>query len=1160
MPPTPQSDIDKTLTLLQVEFKRSLPEKVEGIEKLWASILAKEVSGAVAVDDCYRIAHNLAGSGGTFGAVMVSSVSQELVHALRQLSNKEQITENNETLITDLILKLKSVASEWNPSEVPYLKPLEKKIKRKGNLIYLAEDDVLLAKDLVAHLENDNFVVKHFSDLESFTAAVHQEAPSAVIMDYVFQEEGKTGADSIAELKSEMTDCPPVIFISVRNDIESRLKAAQVGAQRFITKPLNKTKLSHTLNGLLDRTETSPFRVLLVDDDISILEYYKVILTEAGMDVLILSNPLETLVAVEKFKPDVIVLDLYMTECSGPEIAQVIRQDDKWAMTSIMFLSAETDLSVQLESMNLGAESFMVKPVEAEHLVNAITTKAKHSRWSNKLNNDLKVALREGEYQLVASNQHNISSTADVSGRIISVNDKFCEISGYSKNELIGKNHRLLKSDYHPDEFYEDMWKTISGGQVWHGRICNYNKKGERYWVESTIVPFLDEKGQPYKYVSARTDVTKVLENELRLELSQKFSNIGTWDWDIKTGNLFWSERIWSLFGYDKEIIETTYENFVAAIHEDDRTLVSDAITNCVEKGVEYDIEHRVVWPDGSIHWLHESGDVVRNQVGVPLHMLGNVQDITARKNAEAQEKETEERFTFAVDGAGDGVWDWNINTGVMQFSRLYMEMLGYTKNELPHVVESWISSVHPDDLPAAQNSLQDYLEKRIPDYSVEVRLRCKDDSYKWILCRGTVVNCDDKGKPLRMIGIHSDITNRKEAEYALIESREEAENANRAKSQFLSSMSHELRTPMNAIMGFGQLLEIEHDNPLSVSQKENVSEIMKASEHLLELINEVLDLSKIEAGRIDLSIEDVSLGNVITESLQLVSPLAEKRGISMKFVRDKTEIDLRELMEDKSIVRADYTRIKQVIINLLSNAVKYNNVNGTITIQYEETDKHNFRINISDTGKGINPEQQDYLFTAFNRLGAENTEIEGSGIGLVITKNIVDLMGGKIGFNSKVDEGSTFWFELPSGSDTLLDEEKPQSSATEVELTEERTVLYIEDNPANLRLVNQLLSRLPKLHMWSAHEPHLGLDLAEEHNPDLILLDINLPGLNGYEVLKLLRKSKVTCNTPVIAISANAMPKDIEKGIEAGFDEYITKPININKLLSTVDKKLTKS
>jgi len=1185
---------------------------------------------------------------------------------------------------------------------------------------------------------------------------------------------------------------------------------------------------------------------------------------------------------------------------------------------------------------------------------------------------------------------YTCKATPPYAATYISPNIK--QLMGY-KPEQFTNNGGFWAENIHPEDqqqVFDNLPQLFEHGI--HQHEYRFKKQDGSYcWMRDELRLIKDDSGQPIEMVGYWADITdrKLTEqsleiNQERLRRGQVFANIGTWDWNIQTGDLFWSERIAPLFGYPDGELETSYENFINAVHPDDRQLVSDAVTACIEEDVAYDIEHRVLWPDGTIHWLQERGAVTRDTNGHPLHMLGVVQDIHHRKEAElallereqqlkeaqslarignwkadlvtgnlswsdeiyrifgyepgsfepsieifnsavhpddltkivesekrakqtgnynvihrivrpdggvrhvhelaqaindetgqliqlvgtvqdvteqveseSRLKHSEERFAFAVEGAGDGIWDWDMRTNAMQFSRLYMEMLGYAENELPQHADTWVNSVHPDDMARVQQYLQEYLQGQIPVYHVELRLRCKDESYKWILCRGQVVDRDEDNNPIRMIGIHSDITEQKlahvelnrfkttldmtkdcvfmfepaslkffyvnqgaveqfgyseaelmnmtsvdikpdfnevqfrqfiktliegetdlltfdtiyqhkngllipveislqyikpkgesarfvaivrnisdrkmmqeqmeqqtklldmlhrsttdfvekgnfkaimnnmldtlleltDSEYGfigevfyedgapylkthsitniawndetqalydefkrkgfefrnlntlfghvmtsrksvvcndpatdprsaglpeghpamhcflgvpifygkemvgmygianrkngydkkirdflrtfdttygvmihsqrmtememsyrkeLVHAKEVAERANKAKSEFLSSMSHELRTPMNAILGFAQLLEFEKNIPKV--QQDNVQEILTAGHHLLNLINEVLDLAKVESGHIELSLEPVDVRQVVEECFNLVETLAKKHNIRISH----------SVLKGVA-VRADHTRFKQVLINLLSNAIKYNHEGGSVKLEalHDDFDRNRLKILVIDTGIGIPEANLADLFQPFNRLDAENTNVEGTGIGLTITRRIIEMMGGMIYVQSEIGVGSTFTIELPLESLVEHDDveiEGNEIASSQIQSKIQHTILYIEDNPANLNLVAQIMGRRKHIHLLTAHTPEIGIKLAKERLPELILLDINMPNMNGYEVMEIFKADTNLKNIPVVAVTANAMSRDIERGKAAGFCDYVTKPINVVNFLSIMDNHL---
>ena len=382
-----------------------------------------------------------------------------------------------------------------------------------------------------------------------------------------------------------------------------------------------------------------------------------------------------------------------------------------------------------------------------------------------------------------------------------------------------------------------------------------------------------------------------------------------------------------------------------------------------------------------------------------------------------------------------------------------------------------------------------------------------------------------------------------------LQQARAAADKANLAKSDFLSRMSHELRTPLNAILGFAQLMQ-SGSPPLTDSQNERMLQITRAGWYLLELINGILDLAVIESGKLSLSMEPVSLDDVMHECRAMIESLAQKHRTTL----------LIPPFDKDWFIHADRTRVKQVLVNLLSNAIKYNRANGTVEVTCTATTPERIRISILDCGEGLPPEKIAQLFQPFNRLGQESGKVEGTGMGLVVAKQLVELMGGKIGVNSSVGEGSEFWVELVR-CDSPLHTAKGMTADT-IPLADKTdakpaTLLYVEDNPANMTLIEHILQEHTRMKMLGAHYGQLGITLARTHLPDMILMDIDLPDISGIDALKILSRDPATRHIPVMALSANAMPHDIERGLEAGFFRYLTKPVRINELLNALDDAL---
>jgi len=574
-------------------------------------------------------------------------------------------------------------------------------------------------------------------------------------------------------------------------------------------------------------------------------------------------------------------------------------------------------------------------------------------------------------------------------------------------------------------------------------------------------------------------------------------------------------------------------------------------------RGIEDIYELTYIRKDGSRFPAIVSVTALRDEDGGIIGYLLIGTDNTARKQVEAEQKKLDQRLRdqqFYTRSLIESNIDALMATdplGIITDVNKQMEALtDCTRDEL---IGAPFKNYFTDPERAEAAIKLVLSEKKVTDYELTVNAR---DGKKTVVSYNATTFYDRDRKLQGVFAAARDVTERKRFEVALQQSNAELENAkfaaekaNLAKSDFLSSMSHELRSPLNAILGFAQLMESAAPAPSAI-QSESIAQILQAGWHLLKLINEILDLAVIESGKVSLSTESVSLSDVMAECQAMMEPQALPHGVTMSFPRFD---DCHPLY-----VRADRTRLKQIIINLLSNAIKYNKNTGTVAVECVAVTPARIRISVADSGLGLAPEKLAQLFQPFNRLGQEAGGVAGTGIGLVVTKRLTELMEGVLGVESTVGVGSVFWCELLSASAPQLE---LKNGDVDVALPAQlragaprRTVLYVEDNPANMKLVVQLIARLPEIQLLTAVNGTLGIEIARSALPDVILMDINLPGLSGIEALKILRADSATGHIPVIALSANAMPRDIAIGLELGFFRYVTKPIKVKELLETLN------
>ena len=768
--PSPEEQLQQKLAKLKSVFVNQLPEKIESLQTHWDSIIKHHWSKD-ATQAFHLIVHSLIGTSGTFGFTELSNKARQLETQIKTIIASQQTPTQEDIEILEHAFS--SLCSEMledpddyknEEAETSILAPNSSEITK----VLIVDDDTVLANITADHLRLHDFVVETLDHPSTLMEVVARFNPSIILMDMIFEESGFAGAAAIEVLR-ENNNTTPVIFISVNQDMSSRLNAIRTGAYCYLTKPLNLDLLITNIKTACDIKPDLPYRVLIVDDDEALLEIHSQALINDGMLVRSLSDPMQTLDAINEFNPELIVLDMYMPECSGLEVAMAIRQNVELNDIPIIFVSSEEDISIRMMTIKCGSDDFILKPVNLDYLVRTVQARAEKAR-------------------------------------------------------------KLIES----------------------------------------------------------RNIDRMTIN--RISASKKL-----------------------------------------------------------------------------------------------------------------------------------------------------------------------------------------------------------------------------------------------------------AERANKAKSEFVSKMSHELRTPLNTILGYTQLLDIDHDKSLSEAQKGNIQHILNSGWHLLALINDVLDISKIETGRLSLANTETDLDSVVQNAIEISESDADKKSIKILYDND---------CKEKAAVYADATRLKQVLVNIISNAIKYNTENGTVNITVGKDHDDLCRVTISDSGRGLPEDKLDKLFIPFNRLGLEDTSIEGNGIGLALSSQLIELMNGELGAYNNQQTGASFWF-------TLKKYKQPENIQLNDELVIK--VLYIEESDMDFELVSKSLAAQKNIELYTARDAESALNLAHKMLPDIILLDIELSSMDGTTMLNALRTNQKLKQTSIFALSSIDIPYEQQAIGDGLFCKYFSKPYNINQLIESIGDVLEK-